>query len=83
MDNEQSGVSLGYSKQAIEDVFCELIEERTIQFSESDQNLKIHQQLKGYIMALEDAYYRLYGKEFDYGQDSEPSESYVAQEAPF
>lgn len=58
-------------KQRLEEEICEMIEARTVEVDLSDNPL-VHQHYKGYIMALEDLWYRLYGTQLDIGQDIDP-----------
>lgn len=63
--------SLRNGQEYVVSVIAEMIEERTVAADSSDNPI-VHQQLKGYVMALEDVFYRLYGKQLDVGQDIDP-----------
>lgn len=65
--------SLQTVKEKLEDEIASMIEGRTSEVDYSD-NPSMHQQYKGYVMALEDLYYRLYGNQIDIGQDIEPAD---------
>ena len=62
---------LRFAHDYVLDVMAEMIDERSNESDVAD-NIKTQHQFEGYTMALEDLYYRLYGKQFDIGQDIEP-----------
>jgi len=65
--------SLQTVKEKLEEEIASMIETRTVEVDCSD-NANMHQQYKGYVMALEDLWVRLYGTQLDIGQDIEPVE---------